>query len=108
MTEILTESSCSGSDPFALQVLGDSMEPEFKNGDIIVIDPDGVVKNGSFVFAVYQEEYIFRQLVIEDEAYYLKPLNPNYPTVQIDGLQAVHGLIVSGGGTRRKQRKRYD
>ncbi len=60
-----------GNEPFALQVLGDSMAPEFENGHIIVIDPEAVVKDGAFVFAVHDGEYIFRQLQIKDDKYYL-------------------------------------
>lgn len=97
-----------GNEPFALRVLGDSMEPEFKDGHIIVIDPDGVVENGSYVFAVHEEEYIFRRLLIQDGAYFLEPLNSAYPTLRISGLDKVHGVITSGGGVRRKDRKRYD
>jgi SOS-response transcriptional repressor LexA len=98
--------SCGG-EPFALRVLGDSMLPEFKEGDIIVIEPDGVVRDGSYVLAMHQNEYIFRQIVIEDQRYYLKPLNDHYPTVEIPDLQAIHGVITQGGGIRRKDRKRY-
>lgn len=107
--EIMLEgSSCSGRDPFALQVLGDSMEPEFENGCIIVIDPDGVVDNGSYVFAVHNDEYIFRQLEItEDGRYYLKALNESYETLEIPGLESVHGVIVQKAGKRRSERKHY-
>ncbi len=97
-----------GNEPFALQVLGDSMEPEFKDGHVIVIDPEAVVKDGSFVFAVHQDEYIFRQLKIEGDKYYLQPLNEKYPTLDIPGLEAVRGVITQGGGLRRHERKRYD
>ena len=37
-------SSCSKAEPFVLQVLGDSMIPEFQDGVVIVIDPEGVVQ----------------------------------------------------------------
>lgn len=104
---LIEKSSCSGSDPFALQVLGDSMLPEFKEGDIIVIEPDGVIKDGSFVFATHDGEYIFRQLKMDGDKYYLVALNDAYPILEIPGLEAVHGVIVSGGGTRRRDRKSY-
>jgi len=104
---MMHENPSCGGEPFALRVLGDSMLPEFKEGDIIVIEPDGAVQNGSFVLAVYDGEYIFRQAVIEDQHYYLKPLNDNYPTLEIPGLQAIHGVVTFGGGIRRKDRKRY-
>jgi SOS-response transcriptional repressor LexA len=98
---------CAGSEPFALRVLGDSMEPEFEDGCVIVIEADGVVKDGSYVLAVVNDEYIFRQLVIEEGRYFLKPLNPAYETVEIPGLEAVKGVIVQKAGTRRRHRKHY-
>lgn len=101
------EACACGGEPFALQVLGDSMEPEFKDGNIIIIDPDAVVEKDSYVFAQYDGEYIFRQLSILDGKYYLKPLNDHYPTHEIPGLQAVLGVIIEGGGRRRRERKKY-
>ncbi len=35
---------------------------------------------------VYEDEYIFRQLVIENGQYFLKPLNTKYPALNISGL----------------------
>ncbi|MCK5719107.1 MAG: S24 family peptidase [Thiomargarita sp.] len=100
--------SCAESEPFALRVLGDSMIPEFKEGHIIIIEPNGIVKNGSYVFAVYDDEYIFRQLVIDDNGkYFLKSLNDKYPTLKIPGLEAVKGVITQRSGTRRKEHKHY-
>ena len=55
--------SCSDAEPFALMVLGDSMEPEFMEGEIIVVEPEGLATDGSYVVAFHNEEYIFRQLV---------------------------------------------
>jgi SOS-response transcriptional repressor LexA len=98
--------SCGG-EPFVLRVVGDSMMPEFSDGNVILIEPDGVVQNGSFVLALHNGEYIFRQLQIEDGKYYLKPLNAEYPTLEIADMTAVHGVITQGGGIRRSQRKRY-
>jgi SOS-response transcriptional repressor LexA len=106
--ESITQSSCSGREPFALQVLDDSMMPEFAVGNIIVIDPEAVVKNGSFVLATYQGKYIFRQLHIDNQRYFLTALNPQYPDLPIRGLEDIHGIIIQGGGLRRKDRKRYD
>jgi len=96
-----------GQEPFALKVLGDSMAPEFVEGHMIIIEPDGEVKNGSYVFAVYEDEYIFRQLVIENGRYFLKPLNDKYPTLNISGLDVINGLITQRAGTRRQEHKHY-
>ncbi len=44
-------SQCGASEPFALRVIGDDMSPEFVDGHIVVVDPGGLVKTGSFVIA---------------------------------------------------------
>ena len=46
---------CAVHEPFALRVLGDSMEPEFPDGAIIIIDPSGVVEDGCYVLAEISE-----------------------------------------------------
>jgi DNA polymerase V len=99
---------CSESEPYALRVLGDSMLPEFKEGVIIIIDPAGAVRDGSYVVANHNDELIFRQLRIHNEKYYLQPLNDLYDTVEIGGLDAVTGVVSQQAGRRRKDRKHYD
>ena len=101
-------SGCAESEPYALSVLGDSMVPEFEEGAIIVIDPAGAIKDGSYVIAVHDDEYIFRQLRIHDERYYLQPLNDLYDTVEIPGPEQIKGVISQKSGRRRKDHKRYD
>jgi DNA polymerase V len=87
-------SACASGEPYALMVLGDSMLPEFNEGEIIVIEPEGVARDGSYVIAFTNEEYIFRQLVQHPEGWMLKPLNPIYPNIPIDNLDVVKGVII--------------
>ena len=101
-------SGCAESEPFALRVLGDSMLPEFEEGAIIVIDPAGAVRDGCFVIALHNDEYIFRQLRIHEEHYYLQPLNDLYDTVEIGGLDEIKGVVSQKAGRRRRDHKRYD
>jgi len=103
-----SSSGCAESEPYALRVLGDSMLPEFEEGAIIVIDPAGAIKDGSFVIAMHNDEYIFRQLRIHNERYYLQPLNDLYDTVEIPGLEQIKGVVSQKAGRRRKDHKRYD
>jgi SOS-response transcriptional repressor LexA len=99
---------CAENEPFALRVLGDSMLPEFEEGVVIVIDPGGAIRDGCYVIAIHNDEYIFRQLRILEQRYYLQPLNDLYDTVEISGLDAVKGVVSQKAGRRRKDRKRYD
>ncbi len=100
--------SCSESEPFALRTIDDSMEPEFDMGCIIIIDPGHVARDSSYVFAVdNKSEYIFRQLRIKDERYYLAPLNDLYDTIEIKWEQ-IEGVITQRAGKRRHYHKHYD
>lgn len=92
--EDLATSACSSGEPYALMVLEDSMEPEFHHGEIIVIEPEGVARDGSFVIAFVKDDYYFRQLVKHPEGWMLKPLNPVYENIPIDSLDVVKGIIV--------------
>ena len=105
--EELATSACSSGEPYALMVLGDSMLPEFAEGEIIVIEPEGIAQDGSYVIAWANEEYIFRQLVLRDDGWMLKPLNPLYPNIPVDDVKAtVKGVIVmkKQPGRRREQK----
>ena len=107
----LSQSSCSGTEPFALQVLDDSMEPEFKKDCIIIIDRSAMVEHECYVMASVENGYIFRQLLIENERYFIAPLNEAYMhekrEVAFDDLV---GRIVQQASTKgkRSERKRYD
>ncbi len=103
----MESSSCAASEPFALRVLGDSMLPEFAEGVIIIIDPAGTIRDGCYVMAEVKNEYIFRQLRIVDDKYYLQPLNDLYDTVEIPGQDVIQGVIAQKAGRRRKDRKHY-
>ena len=100
------ESSCSAKEVFALRALGDSMIPEFEHGTVIIIDPEAVVKDGSYVVAEVEGEFIFRQLRITEGRYYLQPLNDIYETIEISGLDALKGVVIQAGN-KRKTRKKY-
>ncbi len=120
--ETLETTDCSAHEPFALRVLGDSMEPEFPDGVIIIVDPSGVIETGCYVLAEIsdadiksnksaqgktEEGYIFRQFVVEEDRCYLKPLNPGYATIEIAGRDAVKGVVVQKAGNRRRDRAHY-
>lgn len=109
MKEFGEVAACGGREPYALMVLGDSMEPEFNEGDVIVIEPDGNISDGSYVIAYHEDDYIFRQLSIKDDKWSLQPLKSGYEGEDIPGIEAIKGVITQkkppGGG--RKSIKTY-
>ncbi len=101
-------SKCAEAEPYVLMVLGDSMLPEFEEGEIIIIEPDGLARDGAFVIALHNDELIFRQLAIEERRWYLRPLNPGYPTLEIPGPAAIRGVITQKTRPgRRRATKSY-
>ncbi len=103
----MTEGGCSANEPFVLRVLGDSMEPEFTEGTVIVVEPGGVLESGRFVVAAHDGGYVFRQLVIEGRRWFLRALNPEYPVIDIAGADAIKGVVTQKAGRRRRDRKHY-
>lgn len=100
---------CASSEPFALRVIGDSMAPEFEHGVIIIIDPSASAGNGSYVVArMEDDEYLFRQLLIENGTYFLTALQEDQRRLEISGPEAIIGVVVQRAGRRRSQHKHYD
>ena len=87
---------CSYNELYALQVLDDSMEPEFPEKCIIVIEPSQVCANGAFVIITVDGERWFRQfLTDEDDKSRLVALKDGYPDIALDGSDyKIEGVIV--------------
>ncbi len=92
---VMTDSNCSGNELVALMVLGDSMVPEFIEGEILVIEMGAPAIDGSFVISQANEEFIFRQLKLDEQGgWQLHALNPAYPDVAISGLDTIKGVVA--------------
>lgn len=78
---------------FALRVAGDSMEPEFKEGAVLIVEPEMEAQPGDFVIAKNgDEETTFKQLIKDGGDWYLKPLNPRYP-LKLLGKAKIVGVV---------------
>lgn len=78
---------------FALRVVNDSMEPEFKEGMVLIVEPELDALPGDYVIAKNgQEETTFKKLVKDGADWYLKPLNPAYPTKPL-GNSTIIGVV---------------
>jgi SOS-response transcriptional repressor LexA len=65
----------------ALRIEGISMEPDYRAGDIIYVDPGVEATSGKDVVVRTDDrnEATFKRYVIEARRRYLKPLNPAWP-----------------------------
>lgn len=78
---------------FALRVVGDSMEPDFPAGTILIVEPELSPEPNDFVIAKNGDnEATFKQLTRDGADWYLKPLNPRYPIKPL-GTSRVIGVV---------------
>jgi phage repressor protein C with HTH and peptisase S24 domain len=88
---------CPGiNDPnaFAVRVVGDSMEPRFTEGDIVIFSPADEVRNGDdcFIRMSMPHETTFKRVFFEqDNMVRLQPRNENYSPIIIEGKR-INGL----------------
>lgn len=79
---------------FALRVTGDSMEPKFPQGCIVIVEPEENPESGKFVIIRQNgDEATLKQYVEEGGKKYLKPVNPRYPIYEL-GPDAVFCGVV--------------
>lgn len=95
---------------FALEIEGDSMLPEFRPGDMVIIDPGLTPRPGDYVAARNtREEATFKKYrprgmdANGNEIFELVPLNDDYPTLRsdIEHLEVI-GVMVE---LRKKYRR---
>ncbi|MFV1982367.1 MAG: S24 family peptidase [Thiohalomonadales bacterium] len=105
--KIEIENGCGNEEPFALRVIGDEMEPEFPDGCILIIDPAGHCKHGSFVIAQHDNGHIFRQLEIKESLHSLVALKSGVDVIPLESKSSVIGVVIQRAGKRRKDHKHY-
>ncbi len=90
-------------DAFACRVVGDSMQPEYREGDIVVFSPARAIKSGMDCFARIEPDHesTFKRVYLEDEGERIRRqlLNPAYPA-RVLAREQVAGLYAAVSVTR--------
>jgi len=79
---------------FAVRVVGDSMEPRFSEGDIVVFSPAAAVRNGDdcFVRFASPHETMFKRVFFEpNDMIRLQPRNEKYAPTVVEGRR-INGM----------------
>lgn len=99
---------------FALEIRGTSMQPEFKEGDRVIIDPDVSPQPGDFVAAKVRDEHGHGEATFKKyrprgvdaqgrEVFELAPLNDDFPSLRSDAMRLeIIGTMVEHRRYRRK------
>ncbi|MFQ1711358.1 LexA family protein [Aeromonas veronii] len=109
--EYVTASVDIGPCGFGLWLRGDSMLPQFKEGDLIIVDPDEAPQPGDYVVAKNgSNEATFKKYrprgIDENgqEVFELVPLNDDYPTMHSDRQHIqIIGVMVEHRIFRKRQ-----
>lgn len=87
---------------YALRVQGDSMvspsgPDSFPEGTIIIIEPELEARTGDFVVVRHpgagDTETTFKRLVRDGDRFFLQPLNPRYPMMELPKGAAICGVL---------------
>lgn len=71
--------TCKDPNCYAVAVEGDSMEPLYKAGDVLVVAPNTEARNGDLVLVKTKEdEVLFKKLVKRGDIIQLVSFNPDY------------------------------
>ena len=91
-----------GKRTYALRVDGDSMtspypgQKSYPHGVIIFVDPDRAAINGSRVIARLpnSDKATFKTYSEDAGRRYLRPINPQYPTIEINDETHICGVVI--------------
>ena len=98
-----TDSDVHGKGIFALRVEGYAMEPEFVEGDVIVVNPHVEVKPGDYAIVHNEEngEALFKQLRKYGNTIVLHPLNSKCKAIE---LRKGHRYKIVGKVVKKEKR----
>ena len=81
---------------YALIIKDTTMEPRFPENTIIIIDPDLQPHDRDFAIIHIDGQQLptFKQVLIDGDTTYLKPLNPDFKTILLDKKYRFLGVMV--------------
>ena len=92
--ELVATSYKAKAHTYALRVRGESMEPKFPDGCIIIVEPEEHIVSGQFVIVRQNgDEATFKQYIEDGSAMYLKPLNSRYPIMELKKDAVFCGVV---------------
>lgn len=107
--DIPTDWLFGGKEYFALKVKGNSMSPDYLNGDVVIVRKQDNCENGDeCIVAVNGYDATFKKVIKKESGIILQPLNPQYEPIiytneDIEKLPVrILGIVVELRRTKRK------
>ena len=114
ITDIIEEIDLSGHsvqdgyDYFGLLVTGDSMLPEYRDGDIVILRMQQTAQTGDDVVAyIGNSDATLKRLTVTENGIQLRPLNPSYEIRSFSNEEirtlpvTIAGIVIEQRRTRR-------
>jgi SOS-response transcriptional repressor LexA len=90
-----------GPSTFVLKARGASMEPKFRDGEHIFVDPSMPASAEKYVIVQVEgsEEPLLRQIILEAGRRYLRPVNALWPEpiIEVNAQTTIIGVVVYKG-----------
>ena len=90
----------TGENVFGISINSDALAPAFQSNSIIIIDPNMKPVEGDYVLCCLgsgEEAPVFRQIFIDGNDYYFKPVNPGFGEMRHYELYKILGVVIRGG-----------
>ena len=91
--------ACKDPNTYVLELEGDSMEPVYHPGDLLIIAPNLQFQNGDLVILkTMEDETFFKQLQTKGKDFRLYSFNPNHPVLEftrseVRKIHVVHSIL---------------
>lgn len=88
----------SDNSDFALICKGDSMYPKFMDGDVVLVQSQPTVENGTMAAVLIGDEATLKRVYIRENSLILAPENLNYEPIHLTG-EEMNNVLVLGKAT---------
>lgn len=103
--ELPARLSADGYEYFGLFVTGDSMVPEYRDGDVVILRMQSTAETGDDVVAyIGSSDATLKRLTVTENGIQLRPLNPDYAVRSFTNAE-VQALPVTIAGVVVEQRR---
>lgn len=105
--EIPEEMARGGKEFFALQIVGDSMYPDYHDGDIVIFERQPDCENGDdCAVLIENSDATFKRVEKTRNGIMIKPINPHYEIRSFSNEEIINLPVTVLGVARELRRKR--
>ncbi len=96
------------ADTYAISVRNETLNPRFPQGTVLIVDPTVRAEDRDYVVVQTQGQRIatVKQLLLDGQDMYLKPLNPEFQTTMLGGEHTILGVVLQARTDTRRNTQR--